>query len=90
MTRTFAGDRRRLMLLVVTLGLVAVALLQFSPPAAALICGPNSVLGRKTEYFSGPEFKKMVGECTDCLGEENCTGQQTAYSFTIPTCCLDD
>ena len=90
MSRILAPDRRRFMLLVLMLGLTALTLLQVSPPAAALICGPNSVLGHVTKYFNDAQFKKMVGECTDCLGQEDCTGQQTAYYFTIPTCCPDD
>jgi hypothetical protein len=89
MSRLASLSSRRIVLLALVLAALTSILSLMSPaPAAALICNPNngSCLEYETIYYSGPEHKKQVGECS-C---GNCTGEETAYYITLPQCCPCD
>lgn len=89
MSRIASRGSRRIALLILALALTGAALF-FAPPrqAEALVCNPNLGLcnGTNVTYYNDAKHSKKVGEC-DC---GNCSGEETDFFISIPTCCSCD
>ncbi len=77
--------RRTALLVLVVAALTAFVYLVSPAPAAAVItCSPGFCPQSATTYYSGPDHKKVVGQC----GCSSCTGEKTDYFTEHFVCCL--
>lgn len=80
---------RRVVILVLAVAMAAATLFLAAPrQAAAIVCPMGDYPSRNTIYFNDAKHSKEVGECFGCDG--TCTGEQTSYYISLPTCCPGD